>query len=230
MSFALQEDWLANPARMTRVSQILADEGRHELLEDLLTRWLDHARELPADGLDSYLHVVVDTARQKGLDSDLFRQFFLDLEKRGSADMKAAFLRAIYNQYGYVGIAPYRSYLAMEVLRARPVTAAKILMQEHNVLLARRFLLSANLLTLPSQDRSDWLATAQWVLPPDELVAELSHRVASGSVPHEMKRAFLDIAMRQGSGPQLAAIWSSFFRQNEETASEHGMSMDYSGL
>ena len=144
--------------------------------------------------------------------------------------MKAAFLRAIYNQYGYVGIAPYRSYLVMEVLRARPVTAAKILMQEHNVLLARRFPLSANLLTLPSQDRSDWLATAQWVLPPDELVAELSHRVASGSVPHEMKRAFLEIAMRQGSGPQLAAIWSSFFRQNEATASEHGMSTDYSGL
>ena len=108
--------------------------------------------------------------------------------------------------------------------------AAKIFMQEHNILAARHFLQSANLLTLSSQDRFDWLATAQWVLPPDELVGELSHRAASGSVPIEMKRAILEIAMRQGSQPQRATIWSSFFAQKEKAASDHRKPTIFNGL
>jgi hypothetical protein len=90
--------------------------------------------------------------------------------------------------------------------------AARVLMQERNVLMARHYLVSTNLYTLSSQDRFDWLATAQWVLPRPELIAELSHRVAAGEIPQEMKRAVLDIAMEQGTQPQLAAMWDSFFR------------------
>jgi hypothetical protein len=220
LRLAMQTNTIADPRKMTHLAQLLSDEGRYDLLENVVFQWLSYARQLPADGLDGYFRVVVDIGRQKGLDSQLFHQLLFALERRGSASVKASFLQAMYNQYGYVGIAPYRGSLGADVLAARPILAARVLLQEHNLMASRHFLLQSNLFTLSAQDRFDWLSTAQVVLQPDELIAEISHRANAAAIPHEMKRAIIEIALRQATQPELAAIWATFFKVQEQVVAK----------
>jgi hypothetical protein len=216
LRLATLSDAAGNPAKMLHLAQLLSDEGRFDLLENVISTWLASARQLRAEDLDGYFHAVVDIGRQKGLDNQLFHQLLFALERRGSASVKASFLQAMYNQYGYAGIAPYRASLRADVFAARPILAARVLLQERNLMAARHFLLQANLFTLSAQDRFDWLSAAQVILQPNELMAEITHRANAAAIPHEMKRAILEIAMRQATQPELNAIWSTFFDTPEK--------------
>ena len=213
LRLATQHEVVANVASITHLAQLFSSEGRPDLLDGLIAEWLTYAGELPSDQLDGYLEQVVRLARGKGLSGTLYNQLFLAFSKRDAFEVEASFLQAMYDEFGYAGVAPFRSALQMqpEIFSARPVFAARLLLVEHNQLLARHFLLTARLPDLSAKARYDWLAMAQTVMSPHELAYELGRRARAGSIPPEMNRDVLNIAMRGGSQPQMVALWESFF-------------------
>jgi len=213
MRLALLDDNATNPKKFAYFVSVLADEGQYHLLERFIISWLDEGRKLPAADIDGFFQSVISIARSKGLGERLFTQFMLSFERGGSNDLKASLLQAMFNEFGHQGIAPFRNLLTADVLAERPVMAARVMFLENNVLASTYFIRRANLLTLSPRDRFDWLSVAESVLPRDELLKEISHRAGMKTIPPEMKRAILEIAMREGVRPDLVQIWSEFFRE-----------------
>jgi hypothetical protein len=196
-----------------RLAGLLSDQGRFDLVEQLLGEWLGVAKQMPADQLDSYLQEVVSVAGGKGLNAKLFNELFRTLGKSGDSKMQASFVQAMYVQFGYEGVAPIRRALRPEVLLSRPVLAARLMAAERNPLAARRFLFSVRLPDLSASAQFDWLGLAQEILSPQELANELARRAQVQAIPPEIRKAVLDVVIKAGFQPHTAQVWQAFFRQ-----------------
>ncbi|WP_442579608.1 tetratricopeptide repeat protein [Mesorhizobium sp. ASY16-5R] len=196
---------------MARVAQLLSDNGRYDLVERVVREWLAYAQKLPVDQLDAYLAEVVNIARAKGAGNRLFGDLLTTMARHGSPEVEASFAQTMYDQLGYVGIAPFRYAIGPRVLLIRPVFAARLFTVERNALAARRFLMATYLPDQQAKARFEWLAMAQEMLSPQELGSELARRAQAGAIPPEMKRAILDAMPRDGSRQQTMAVWQSFF-------------------
>lgn len=194
-----------------RLAGLLSGQGRFDLVEQLLGEWLKDAGQMPADQLDSYFQDVVSVAGGRGLATKLFNELFLVLDKSGNPKLQASFVRAMYVEFGYAGVAPFRRALRPEVLRSRPVLAARLMADERNPLAARRFLFSVRLPELSARAQFDWLGLAQEILSPQELGDELARRAHAGAIPPEMRKAALDVVIRLASQPQIMEVWQAFF-------------------
>lgn len=197
-----------------RVAGLLSEHGRFDLSEQLLGEWLGAARLIPLDRLDSYFQEVVSEAGGKGLDTKLFNDLFHALGTSGDARIQASFVQAMYAEFGYAGVAPFRRSLRPEILLARPVLAARLMAAERNPLVARRFLFSVHLPELSASAQLDWLDLAQEILSPQELGDELAHRAHAGAIPPEIRKSVLDAVIKVGSQPRTAQVWQSFFGQS----------------
>jgi tetratricopeptide (TPR) repeat protein len=205
----------ADATEFARVAGLLSDQGRFDLVEQLLSRWLGGAKQMPFYRLDGYIQEVVSVASGKGLTTKLFNELLRALDKGGEARIKASFVQAMYVQFGYAGVAPFRRALRPEVLLERPVLAARLMAAERNPLAARRFLFSVHLPDLSASAQFDWLGLAQEILSPQELSNELARRAYAGAVPSELRKAVLDAVIRVDSQPQIAEVWQAFFGANQ---------------
>ncbi len=197
-----------------RLAGLLADQGRFDLIERLMDDWVGAATQLPPDQLDSYFQELVASASGKGLGTRLFNELFRALGKGGDARIEASYVQAMYGQFGYGGVAPFRKMLRADVLLARPVLASRLMAVEQNSLAARRFLFVARLPELSASAQFDWLALAKELLSPQELVNELARRARSGAVPPEIRKAVLDAVISVGSQPQTMEVWRAFFKSS----------------
>lgn len=211
LKLARQAESFADPKAFAHLFQLLADQARYDLVGELLSQWVVFAREMPADQMDFYFHEVVNLAGAKGMSGRLFRELFAVLDREGAAGFQAGFVQAMFNRFGYAGVAPYRNTLRPKVLAARPVLAARLLAIEKNPLAARRFLLSARLPALSASAQFAWLDLAQQMLPPQELGYELARRARAHAIPPELQKAVLDTMVRGGSQAQRMSVWQAFF-------------------
>lgn len=211
---------IGNPDSIARLAELLLQERRLDLVAETISRALDHAQELSPWQVDWYLERVIETARYKGLAGEVLEQLRVALSEDRSPSLQAAFVQAVYNQYGYRALAPYRSLLGAEIFRERPVLAARLLVQEGNDMAARHFLLAADLKSLPARDCFDWIATAQHLLTPRELMAELTRRARNGGIPLEISRHVMEIAAGQASQPQLNALWTNLVLNRPDKGGE----------
>lgn len=196
---------------MAQLARLLSDEGRYDLIERVVSEWIDYARKLPGSKLDGYMSELVDTARVSGIGSKLFDEMFRTLAGRGVDEVEASFVQTMFDHMGYAGVAPFRPSLGPGVMALRPVLAARLLLAERNELAARHFLMTTYLPSQSSTARFQWLALAEQLLAPQELGAELAQRAQDGSIPPEMKRAVLDAIMKVGSQAQIMTVWHAFF-------------------
>jgi hypothetical protein len=204
-----------NAGSIAHLAQLLSDEGRYDLVEQLVDRSLAYAQKLPVEKLDTYLAGVVNIALAKGTGDRLLGELYKAMSRHGSPEVEASFVQAVFNQMGYVGIAPFRSEIGPRVLLIRPVFAARLFTVEHNALAARRFLMATDLFAQSATARFEWLALAQQTLAPEELGSELARRARLGAIPPEMKRAVLEVMLREASQPQTMAVWHAFFGSGE---------------
>ena len=201
----------ADAREFARIAELLSDQGRFDLIEQLLGQWLATARQMPADGLDGYFQEVVSVAGGKGLATRLFNELFQAMGKGGDARIQASFVQAMYVQFGYAGVAPLRNALRPDVLLARPVLAARLMADEKNPLAARRFLFSVHLPELSASAQFHWLGLAQEILSPKELGDELARRAHAGAIPPELRKAVLDVVISGAFQPQMMEVWQAFF-------------------
>jgi tetratricopeptide (TPR) repeat protein len=211
LRLATSQESIGDAKSMARLAQILSDNSRYDLVEQVVQEWLAYAQKLPVDKLDAYLAEVVNLARAKGTGNRLFRDLIQTMARHGSPEVEASFVQAMYNQMGYAGIAPFRYAIGPRVLMIRPVLAARLFTVERNALAARRFLMATYLPEQSATARFEWLVLAQQMLSPRELGSELARRAQAGAIPPEMKRAILDAMPRDGSRQQTMAVWQSFF-------------------
>jgi hypothetical protein len=147
----------------------------------------------------------------KGLAAKLFNELSRSLSKGGDARVQASFVQAMYGQFGYAGVAPFRRTIRPEVFRSRPVLAARLMAAEGNRLAARRFLFAAHLPHLSARAQFDWLGLAQEILSAQELGDVLARRALAGAIPPELQKAVLDILINVDMQPQMAVAWQAFF-------------------
>lgn len=211
---------IGDPDSIARLAELLLQERRLDLVAEAISRALDHAQELSAEQVDWYLDKVIATARYKGLAGEVMEQMQAALEEDRSPSLQAAFVQAVYNQYGHSALMPYRSMLGPDILRERPVLAARLLMQEHNDMAARYYLLTADLDRLSTRDCFDWVEAAKHLLAPRELMAELTRRARSGGIPPAISRLVMDIAAGEASQPQLNALWTNLVLNRPDKSPE----------
>jgi tetratricopeptide (TPR) repeat protein len=211
LRLARQTESLADPKAFAHLFHLLSDHGRYDLIGQLLTQWVAFAQQVPAQQLDPYLQNVVNLAGAKGMSEELFHKLYRVFDNEGVAEFQASFMQAMFNRFGYAGVAPFRTGLRHSVLNARPVLAARLFTIEKNPLAARRYLLSARLPAISAGAQFEWLDLAQQILPPQELGYELARRAHAGAIPPELRKAVLDTMVRQGSQTQLVSVWRAFF-------------------
>jgi tetratricopeptide (TPR) repeat protein len=211
LRLATTQSVVTDPKSMTHAAQLFFQEGRYDIVDEVVRGWLAYASKLPAEKLDAYFAEVVNVARASGTGNKLFEELFQTLAQHSSPEVEASFIQAMYDQMGYQGIAPFRYTIGPSVLLARPVFAARLLTVERNALAARRLLMTVDLPSQSASARLEWLALAKQMLSPEEFGSELARRAQAGTIPPEMKRAVLEAALQLRSQPQIMAIWQSFF-------------------
>ena len=184
-------------------------EGRHDLVRDAVGFWLASTDALPSDQLDRTVQAVVELAVERGLAGEVFAHMAAAVHARGRPAELASLGAAVYDRFGYAGVAPVRHLLDYEALAARPLFAARLSAQEGNSVAARQFLLDVELGGLSGRDALAWWGLAHEVLAYDELLALTVGRFREGTLPPDLVRPVITLAQARGRQDLLREVWAS---------------------
>jgi tetratricopeptide (TPR) repeat protein len=213
---AAHAEGMADPAALSSLVYMLSGEGRHDILHRLISPWLGLADRMTEEVLNRHLRDVVNIALQFGMERELFAHLFHALDRGDRPLAQASLVDAVYDRLGYAAIAPFRAGITADVLAARPVLGARLLLVEGNRPAARHFLLHAELRSLAPQRRRDWLTTAEAILLPKELLDELIRRARMGALPPDFVPPAIDLAMRTGGHAQIHEIQATLVEKEGE--------------
>ena len=197
---------MADPAVLSSLVYMLSSEDRHDILHRLISPWLSLADRMTEEVLNRHLRNVVNVALEFGMEREVFLHLFRTLVRDDRPLVQASLIDAVYDNLGYAAIVPFRAGITAAMLAARPLLGARLLLVEGNRPAARHFLLQAELRSLSRQRRRDWLATAETVLLPRELLDELIRRARTGALPPDFVPPAIDLAMRTGGHAQIREI------------------------
>ena len=160
----------------------------------LLASWLQEAKSPTLGEIGQFVSV----ARMTGFEPLLWRAFALIISKPQWLDAQAYMAQYVFDEFGAAGLAPFRAFLTPKALRQRPLFAAKLAIQENEVLVARAYLEDANVRALSVEEQRYWLDLLIALCGENDAVQILADKWRSKELPRELLAGFAVLAARLG--------------------------------
>lgn len=187
---------------------LLASKGQPVLAQQMLAQWASRA-EKPAE---QDMRAFVRASAMLG-DNRAPLLKMMQLTRIGADPVTRAVLaEQIADQFGMSSMAAVRPLLSDDVLRARPLFAARLALFEGNRELARRYLAMVEPDQLSPGRSAAWLALLRRVETDAGIVAQLAALWNEGRLPADLVSPFADQALKLRMVRLHDRIWSSMQR------------------
>ncbi|AWN39933.1 tetratricopeptide repeat protein [Methylobacterium durans] len=195
-----------HPDAKLYLAKSLAEQGNRRLATALLLGWPYEGMPLTKPNIDGYVAAAAAT----GIPTLIWSRFSMLRSRPGEKEAQALYAEAIAAEYGLSAIAMLQPALPDDVLRKRPVFAARIALHRGQQLRARQILAEAKLEAMTAAELAQWLDFVLQLNTAQGALATLQNLEQRMQLPEGLHAAYRALAARLGrpTGPAIAIATS----------------------